>query len=101
MNALVASVVALLTQILPSLESAVGASSLVDQIIATLVSLIPQVVQWAEDLLPVVQNIITTLKSNSVVTPAQISALEALEAQYDANFEAAAAAAGDPAAPSS
>ena len=99
MNILLTAVVGLLTSLLPSIESAVGASAIVDQIITTLVSLIPQVAQLAEDLLPEIQNVIAALQSNTVITPAQMQALEALQAQADAAFEAAAAAAGDPATP--
>lgn len=94
--ALAQAFVALMTQLLPTLEGA-GASNLIESIVNTLISLIPVAVQWAQDLIPSIQNIITTLKSNAAVTPTQISTLEALEAQYDAAFQAAAAAAGDPA----
>lgn len=95
MTAIVAAVVALLTSLLPLIESA-GASALVDKIITTLISIIPQAVQFAEDLVPEIQNIIGVLKSSNAVTPAQFSALEAAEESIDDAFEAAAAAAGDP-----
>lgn len=95
MSALVAAIVALLTSLLPEIEG-LGASDVVDKIITTLINVIPQVVQFAQDLLPEVQNIITVLKSNQSVTPAQMQALAQAEVALDAAFEAAATAAGDP-----
>lgn len=95
MTALVAAIVALLSSLLPLIESA-GAPALIDKIITTLISIIPTAVQYAEDLVPEIQNIISTLKGNSTVTPQQFSALESAEEAIDNAFEAAATAAGDP-----
>lgn len=96
MSILVTAIVALLTSLLPLIESA-GASAVVDKIITTLISLIPQAVQFAEAEVPAIENIIVVLKGNSTVTPEQFAQLQAAEAAIDAAFEAAAAAAGDPA----
>lgn len=94
MTALVQAIVAMLTTLLPLLEQA-GASQLIDKIITTLISLIPQAVQFAADEIPVIQNIIAALKSSSYVTPEQFQQLEAAEQSIDASFDAAASAAGD------
>jgi hypothetical protein len=94
--ALTASVVTLLTQMLPLIG---GSSDALASIIATLVNLIPAVVQEAESLVPEVKAIIAALASNPVATSTQLQTLATLDAQVDAAFEAAAAAAGAPAAP--
>lgn len=99
MTALVQAIVALLTSLLPLLEGASTSTTttLIEKIITALISIIPAAVQWAENLVPEIQNIIAVLKSNSNVTPEQFQALEAAEQSIDAAFEAAATAAGDPA----
>lgn len=96
MSIIIQAIVALLTSLLPLIEKA-GASAIVDKIITTLISIIPTAVQFAEDLVPEIQNIITALKGGTV-TPAQFTQLVAAEALIDSSFDAAAKAAGDPGA---
>lgn len=86
-------VVNLLTALLPTLGAT---STIVDQVIVTLIQILPIVVNEATALIAPIQNIIAALKSSTEVTPAQMTQLEALEAQTFAAFDATAAAAGDP-----
>ncbi len=96
MSALVTAVVALLTSLLPTITAAAGASSVVDNIVTTLINLIPLLANVGTELIAEVQNIIAVVKGSGAVTPAQMAALQAAEVQLDASFEAAATAAGDP-----
>jgi hypothetical protein len=93
--ALTASVVTLLTQMLPLIG---GSSDALASIVAALVNLIPAVIQEAESLVPEIKAIIAALASNPAATSIQLQTLAALDAQVDAAFEAAATAAGAPAA---
>jgi hypothetical protein len=96
------AVLSLIAALLPA-----GANSaLIEKIIEALVALIPIIVQEYKDLVPIVKNIIVAIKSDPSTTAAQIDALDAMEAQLDADYDAAAtaaaaedaAAAGKPAA---
>lgn len=89
MSALLTTILALIEQLVPGGTSV----AVVEKIIAVLIQLIPVVVQEYQDLLPIVQNIITALKSDPSTTARQLAALEEMEVTYDAEFEAAAAAA--------
>jgi len=80
------AIVAMLTQILPTLGAGSG---MVESIITTLIQLIPVVVKEAQDLVAPVQNIIAALRTKAV-TPAQITAMQQLDAVADAAFDAAA-----------
>ena len=74
-----------LAQIIPSLTS----SATITNIITTLVSLLPTLIKEVQDVAPLIQNIIDALRSNSVITPEQLAALDDLEVKVDAEFEAA------------
>ena len=87
------AVLALITALLPQLGVTGANADLIGKIIAALVALIPTVIQEAKDLLPAVKNIIAALSANPATTADQLAALDALDAQVDAAFEAAAAAA--------
>ena len=89
MSAILTTILALIQQLVPTSTSA----ALIEKIIAVLIQLIPVIVQEYKDLLPIVQNIITALKSDPSTSAQQLATLEELEVQYDADFEAAAAAA--------
>jgi hypothetical protein len=69
--------------------------------VGNFITLLEQILPLAENevasLVPSIQNIIAALQGSGAVTAAQVTALQSLSAQYDAAFEAAAAAAGDPA----
>jgi hypothetical protein len=89
MSAIVSAVIALIEAVLPNIT----VSAVVQQIIQTLITLLPAIVQEAEDLAPAVKNIIAALSSNPAATADQITQLQALDAQVDAAFDQAAAAA--------
>jgi hypothetical protein len=65
----------------------------VSPILAILGQVVPVVVQEAQDLAPIVKNIIAALKNDPTATADELATLDALDAQVDAAFEAAAAAA--------
>ena len=86
MSALIPIILSLLETILPS----IGTSSVIAKVIETLIQIVPIIVQEVRDLLPMVKNIIAALKDNSAITADQMTQLETLDAQCDADFEAAA-----------
>lgn len=87
MSVAIAALLTVLAQIIPSL----GAPAIISTIIETLLQLLPTIVKEIKDVAPLVQNIIDALRSNAVISPEQLRALEELEARYDAEFEAAVA----------
>jgi len=89
MSTIVTAVIALIEAILPNIT----VSAVVEKIIETLITLLPAVIHEAQDLAPAVKNIIAALSSNPAATPDQITQLQALDAQVDAAFDQAAAAA--------
>lgn len=90
MSSLIPLLVSLLGQVVPLIG---GNSSLISTVIQALVQLVPLLTQEFKDLLPIVQGIIADLKGNAAVTPDDMATLDALNAQVDAAFDAAAAAA--------
>jgi hypothetical protein len=88
MQAVITTILSLIAKLAPG-----ATTELITQIITVLTELIPVLVETYKDLLPVVQNIITALKSNAEITDDQWAALDALSAQYDAAFQAALSAA--------
>lgn len=86
MGAIVTAVIALLTEILPLINTSGTAA----KVIAALTQLIPVIVKEVQDLVPMVKNIIAALKDNAVITEEQWAQLDALDAQVDADFESAA-----------
>lgn len=89
MNAIISTLLGLLTQILPL----VSQGGLTAKIISTLVQIVPTLVTEAEDLVPLVQNIIQVLKNDPATTQAEFAQLDQLDQQIDAAFDAAANAA--------
>lgn len=90
MSAILTAILSLLTALGPSIG---GSSAIITEVISALTTLIPVVIQEAQDLLPMVKSIIATLKGDSAATQAQLDALDALDKQVDDAFDAAAAAA--------
>ncbi len=86
MGAIVTSLLALLTQIAGTTAEA-GA---IAKIVATLIDIIPVVIQTARDVVPAIKNIIAALSANPATTEEQLKQLQALDAQVDQAFEAAA-----------
>lgn len=89
MSAILTSILAIIGQ----LAGQSGNAVLIEKIIEALIAIIPVVVKEYHDLAPIIQNIITALKSDPSTTAAQLEQLQQLEVQWDAEFEAAAAAA--------
>ena len=80
----------LIQGLLPSLG--VASTSVVDQILAALIQIVPIISANAANFLQPVQNIIAALQSSGALTADQLAALAALDAQVDAAFDAAVAA---------
>ena len=89
MSAIVSAFLMLLTQLLP-LVSQGGA---VGTVINVLLQIVPTLLQEAQDLAPLVKNIIAVLKNDPATTQDQFNQLDSLDQQIDAAFEAAANAA--------
>lgn len=87
----------LLTSLLPALAQGGTIVGVVDKIINTLIEMLPAIAQAGEVFYTAAKNVISMYLSSGQLTPAQFQALQAAESQLDASFEAAAAAAGDPA----
>ena len=81
-----AALIAALT-VIAQIASSLGTSSSITAIINFLIQILPTLVQEVEDVVPIVKNIINSLKSNTAITPEQLDQLAALEVQYDAAFE--------------
>jgi hypothetical protein len=84
MQAIVTPLLALLTQLAPGATTAI-----ITEVIEVLTALIPILITEYKEVLPSVQNIIAALQSNDDITDAQWDALDAMSAQYDAEFTAA------------
>ncbi len=84
------AVLALIEALLPAV---VGNSALIEKIVAALIALAPMISQEYQDLKPIVSNILTALRSDPASTTAQLDSMDAFEAQLDADYETAAAAA--------
>lgn len=87
MNPIVTAVVSLLGQLLPLVGSN---STLITQIIETLVAILPTVVKEVQDLIPPIRNIIAALSADPATSAAQLATLQVLDSQCDQAFESAA-----------
>jgi phage-related protein len=95
LSALATAIVTMLTSLLPLITG--SGSSTITTIINTLIQLIPLVTSEIAALATPIKNIIAALSANPATTAEQLATLQALDAQVDAAFEAAATAAGEPA----
>lgn len=86
-----AAIVPLLLSLLSTIAPSVTGSAAIGSIIATLEQVLPTIASLAPTLYQVYKNIIAALQQNGDATPEQIAALQALDIQADARFEAAAA----------
>ena len=84
MQAVIALLLPLLTKIAPGASTAV-----IEEVINILSALIPVLISEYQALLPIVQNVITALQQSGDITQAQWDALDAMSAQYDADFKTA------------
>ena len=88
MGAAVTLLLTLVGQMVPSVAANEG---LISTIINGLIQVVPLIEQEATDILPEIKNIIAALQSSATtMTTNQLAALQALDAQVDAAFEAAA-----------
>ena len=92
MSAIVTSVLALIEQLLPLLGVGSSTTTLIGTIVSTLENLLPTMLTIIPEVYTSVKNIITALTADPSTTAAQLTALQALDAQVDAAFDAAAAA---------
>lgn len=79
--------------LLASLVSKISDSSDVDYVISILESWLPTIVSEIQELIPLVEGIISTLKGSSILTDDQKAAVDALNTSADSGFDAAATAA--------
>lgn len=86
-----AAILAILNVVLQISSSA--SAQVIVSIISMLEQAIPFLVKEYQSIAPMIKNIIAVLRNNDQVTPDQQAQLNVLEAQTDAAFEAAAAAA--------
>lgn len=91
------STIQTLLTLLATIVGGLSDSSQIASVIATLQQIITSGVALVEADMPFIKNIIAALQNNGAVTAAQMTALQALDQQTDAAFEAAATAAGAPA----
>lgn len=89
MTAMLTTILSLISALVPAGTNA----ALIEKIVAALIQIVPVVVKEYQDLVPIVRNIIAALKADPSTTAAQLEQLQQLEVAWDADFEAAAAAA--------
>ncbi|MCK1536899.1 MULTISPECIES: hypothetical protein [unclassified Bradyrhizobium] len=89
MTAMLTTILGLISALVPAGTNA----ALIEKIVEALIAIVPVVVKEYQDLVPIVRNIIGALKADPSTTAAQLAQLQQLEVQWDADFEAAAAAA--------
>ena len=89
MSAAITAMLALIEQMLPLIGSLFGSTE-VTNIITALTGILPLVVQEVATVAPAIKNIIAALSANPATTADQLTQLQALDAQVDAAFEAAA-----------
>ncbi|GAB9224792.1 hypothetical protein ACFLEY_21765 [Bradyrhizobium sp. YCK136] len=89
MTAMLTTILSLISALVPAGTNA----ALIEKIVAALIQIVPVVVKEYQDLVPIVRNIIGALKADPSTTAAQLEQLQQLEVEWDADFEAAAAAA--------
>lgn len=83
MTAALVAFLSVIAQIAPSL----GSSAAIQNIINTLIQIIPTLIGAIENLAPLVKNIIAGLQSNANITPDQWTQLDQLNASADKDFE--------------
>lgn len=89
MTAMLTTILSLISTLVPAGTNA----ALIEKIVAALIQIVPVVVKEYQDLVPIVRSIVAALKADPSTTAAQLEQLQRLEVEWDADFEAAAAAA--------
>jgi hypothetical protein len=90
MTIAIQALLGMITNIIPLLTSSANAT-LVTSIISTLTQFVPFIIDEISSLYLPVKNIIAALSATPATNAAQLASLQALDAQMDAAFEAAAA----------
>lgn len=89
-----AAIIEAVLNVILSLAGQVIKSNEIDNIITILEGWVPTIVSEFSDLLPLVENIIATLKGSNVLTADQVATIDALNTSADAEFDAAVASKG-------
>ncbi len=87
---MIATLLPLLLTTLGQIVPALGGSTAIGTVLGTLTEVAPLVIKEANDLTPMVKNIISALSEHPDTTADQLAALQALDALSDADFEDAA-----------
>lgn len=94
LSPLATAFIAMLQTLLPALvNSQIVDATLIAKIVAALAEILPVAVKEAEDVVPIIKDAIVALAGNKATTADELAQLAALEVQYDADFDKAAAAA--------
>lgn len=97
MLAAILPVLNVLTTLLPLIGTATAGAPNVGSVLAILEQFVPLAINEGPALVAPIQKFIADLKSTGTPTDVELAQLDAYDDQLDAAFEAAAAAAGDPA----
>ena len=89
-TAIITAILSMVEQLLPAVTSSSNVT-LISTIISALTNMLPFIVQEITSLYTPVKNIIAALSATPATNAQQLSDLQALDAQVDAAFEAAAA----------
>ena len=93
LSPLATAFIAMLQTLLPALvNSQIVDATLIAKIVAALAEILPVAVKEAEDVVPIIKDAIVALAGNKATTADELAQLAALEVQYDADFDKAAAA---------
>jgi hypothetical protein len=90
MTLAIQALLSMLEELLPLIVSGANAT-MVDSIIGALTQALPFIVNEISSMVTPVKNIIAALSATPATTAAQLATLQALDAQVDAAFDAAAA----------
>lgn len=85
---IVTAIIALIEQIIPLLGTSSATANIIDSAITMLTKILPLIIDFVPTVYTSIKNIIAALGSSA--TPEQWTALQALDAQVDAAFDAAA-----------
>lgn len=91
MSALLTAIFAMVNGILPLIGTGTTATATIESIISVLTGAIPFIVTEVSDVVPAFKNVIAALSDNPATDATQLATLQALDAQVDAAFDAAAA----------
>lgn len=90
LSTVVGAVLGLIEQVLPLLGTSASTATLIGQIVTTIEKIMPLLTDFIPQFYQSVKNIIQALTADPATTQDQLVALQALDAQIDAAFEAAA-----------